>query len=204
MSSETDTDSNCSLHSPAKHLAPLTVSPALCDAAQVGVADATGQDTHEATSTLVASDVTQDEGMPASVLPASQGQEDARNVTTSANLQCDIAQLPLQYQPSVLVQAYKYRLVSWQDLQQASTGIFPPQILLGEEGTNLVKHIKRKVAMRNHTDKVANFAESCDIYQRFNGRVDDILKPIRSSEGFWKYQTALYLEREAAGQCLLL
>ena len=50
--------------------------------------------------------------------------------------------------------------------------------------------------MKNRTDKVASFSH------RFNGRVDDILKPIRSPEGFLKYQDALCMEREAAGQCL--
>lgn len=141
------------------------------DTAQVGMPDLTGQDTHETTSTLVASDailssVMQDEGMPASVLPANHDQEGALDATTSANLYCDIAQLPLKYQTSVLVQAYKYRLISWQDLQQASIGIFPPRILLDDEGTKLVKQIKRKVAMKNHTDKVASFSQSCDIYHR--------------------------------------
>ena len=89
-------------------------------------------------------------------------------------------------------------LVSWQDLQQASSCISYPMILLGEKGTRLVEQIKRKVGLKNHSDKVAGVSLACDVYQRFNGRVDDILKPIKSSdlEGLLKYQQALVLERE--------
>ena len=74
----------------------------------------------------------QDEGMTASVLPANHDQEGALDATTSANLYCDIAQLPLQYTYQTIVLVQAYRLISWQDLQQASIGIFPPQILLDQ------------------------------------------------------------------------
>lgn len=177
------------------------MSPMSSSAAQVGVAAVSGQNTHEAASIVQASDGMPEERMPASVLPAIQDREPLD--VASANAPCDIAQLPLQHQPSVLVQAYKYGLVSWQDLQQASTSILHPQILIDDEGTKLVKQIKRKVARNNHADKVASIPQSCEIYHRFNSRVDELLKPTRSPEGFLKYQNALCMEREAAGQCML-
>lgn len=196
VSSETGTDSSCSSHAatPASPSGPQTMSPVSSDAAQIDVAAVSGENTHEA---AVRSSV-----LPASVLPAFQDQARPLDVA-SANARCDIAQLPLQYQPSVLVQAYKYGLVSWQDLQQASSSPLYPQILIGDESTKLVKQIKRKVALNNHADKVASMSKSCEIYHRFNGRVDELLKPGRSPEGLLKYQHALCMEREAAGQCLL-
>lgn len=177
--------------------------PVSSDDGQVGVAAVVGHNTHQAAPVVQALDGMQDEGMPASMLLAIQDQQRPLDVA-SASAHCDdIAKLPLQYQPSVLVQAYKYGLVSWQDLQQASTSILHPQKLLGDEGTKLVKQIKRKVARNNHADKVASISESCEIYHRFNSRVDELLKPTRSPEGFLKYQNALCMEREAAGQCML-
>ena len=205
VSSETGTDSSCSSHAspPASPSAPETMSPVSSDAVQVGAGAVSGQNTHAAAVILQALDGVPDGGMPASVLPAVQDQEGPCDAKAPATAQCDIAQLPLQYQPCVLVQAYKYGLVSWQDLQQASTSTLYPQILIGDESTKLVMQIKRKVARNNHADKVASMSQLCEIYHRFNGRVDELLKPGRSPEGLWKYQNALCMEREAAGQCML-
>lgn len=139
--------------------------------------------------------------MPASVVSAIKGQEGALPATAPGNVCCDIAQLPEQYQSSVLAQAYMIGLVSLQNLQQASLCISYPMILLGPKGTRLVEQIKRKVGMKNHSDKVGGSSAACSIYHQFNGRADEILKPTKTSdlEGPLKYQQALTMEREAAG-----
>ena len=86
--------------------------------------------------------------------------------------------------------------MSLQDLEQASCGESHPLFDL-----KLVQQIKRKVAMKHHSDKNGDMCS--ELYQSFNSKVDELLKPTKSPEGWSRWQEALNAERNAAYKFLL-
>lgn len=89
------------------------------------------------------------------------------------------------FPPSILIHGYHHGLLDLQQLVDAKTC---------HPLTNLetVRKIKRKVAKAHHPDKVG--ADAKDMYQTFNARVDELLKPGVDETAWLNFNKVLELE----------